>query len=48
MLNQFIHRMEQLSGACLGGVGIGVLVGNVLICFVILFRGAAPVVEFLA
>jgi hypothetical protein len=42
---RLLHLLERLIGALLGGVGMGVMVGNVLVCLVLLVLGPAFVVE---
>ncbi|HEX8847749.1 MAG TPA: hypothetical protein VF791_24120 [Pyrinomonadaceae bacterium] len=46
MTARLLHLLERLAGALLGGVGVGVLVGNVLVCLVLLVLGPAFAVEF--
>jgi hypothetical protein len=46
MTARFLHLLEHFIGALLGGVGVGVLVGNVLVCLVLLVLGPAFAVEF--
>lgn len=41
MVTKLMHLLEKLTGALLGGVGMGALIGNVLVCLSMMLLGPA-------
>ena len=48
MIIRLLHLLEHLTGALLSGVGMGVLVGNVLACTFLVVLGPTFVIELFA
>jgi hypothetical protein len=44
MLIKLIQLLEKLTGAVLGGVGLGIQLGNVLVCLFTILLGPAFVI----
>jgi len=45
MITRLLHLLEQLTGALLGCMGVGVQIGNVLICVFTLVLGPTFIVR---
>lgn len=43
-MKRWMHSLEQLAGALLGGIGVGIQVGNVLVCIFMIVLGPAFVI----
>lgn len=48
MIIKLLHLLEHLIGILLGGLGVGVQLGNVLVCIFMIVLGPAFVVRILA
>jgi hypothetical protein len=44
MITRLLHLLQQLTGTLLGFVGVGIQLGNVLICIFMLLLGPTFVV----
>lgn len=43
MVIRFIRLTEKIAGAMLGSLGVGLLAGNVFVCFILILWGPMPI-----